>query len=49
MNAELKEIITKTLTEIEAQGVLTKTNGVEHENLELSRLGKNEDQFHHTI
>jgi hypothetical protein len=33
MNAELKEIFTKELTEIEAQGVwdLTKTNVVEHE------------------
>jgi hypothetical protein len=33
MNAELKEIITKDLIEIEAQGVwdLTKTNVVEHE------------------
>ena len=33
MNAELKEIISKELTEIEAQGVwdLTKTNVVEHE------------------
>jgi hypothetical protein len=50
--AELKEEITKELTEIEALRVwdLTKTNVLEHQInliLKLNHLDKNEDQYHH--